>query len=249
MSTIEPLRQGQEVFLKRPIQIYAKVLGPADGDLGLPPEQLRYAVELLPVEQYYLAEDLELAQWLQPKKSRHDDMSPESIEQLAQFNEVVPNLSADDPFFDLAQEINQRIARRAYERYESREFAHGHDADDWLAAESEIVLNVPADIAETEAHLTIRAGVPGFSERDVEVRVAPRSVCITGNRQTLSEHTVETSAGSTRAANRIFRVLDLPCEIDPVRVDASLGDGRLEVKLAKVGVRSRVPIRAKAASA
>ena len=59
MSNIEPLKEGQEVFLKRPGQIYAKVIRPLQEDLGLPPEQVRHAVQILPLEQFYQAGDLE----------------------------------------------------------------------------------------------------------------------------------------------------------------------------------------------
>ena len=89
-------------------------------------------------------------------------------------------LIVGDPFFERAQEINELIARRAYEFFESWGFAHGYDHEDWLKAMAEILLNVPVDITETETELTIRADVPGFSEQNLEVRVAPRSVCITG---------------------------------------------------------------------
>src|ERR1700730_7919117 len=76
-------------------------------------------------------------------------------------------LSAGDPFFERAQKINELIACRAHELFESRGFAHGHDCEDWLTAMSEILLNVPVDITETETGLTIRADVPGFSEQDL----------------------------------------------------------------------------------
>jgi len=175
-------------------------------------------------------------------------MSEETATQVVRASEIL-NLSAGDPFFDLAEEINNLIARRAYELYEYRGFAHGHDAEDWLHAVSEILLNVPADITETETQLTIRADVPGFSEKDLEVRVAPRSVCITGKRQEVSEQTEEKSVYSERRSNRIFRVLDLPSEIDPHNVDATVSDGILEVKLLKVGLGKKVAVRAKAASA
>jgi HSP20 family protein len=248
MWNIEPLKAGQEVFLRRPEQIYAKVIGPLECDLGLPEEQVRYAVQLLPLEQYYLAQDLELANWPRPEISRPADANPEPVEDLADFSETGPNLPAGNPFLDLAEEIESLIASRAYQLYEQRGFVHGHDAEDWLQAESEILLNVAADATETATQLAISAQVPGFSENDLEVRVAPRSVCITGARQGRSESTEE-FGHSGRRANRIFRVLDLPSEIDPVRVTASLGDGILEVKLLKVGVRNVVPVRAKSASA
>src|ERR1035437_6224331 len=105
-------------------------------------------------------------------------MSQETATQIARVPEIL-NLSAGHPFFDLAQEIDGLIARRAYELYESRGSVHGHDAEDWFHSVSEILLNVFADITGTEIELTIRADVPGFSEKDLGIRVEPRSVCIT----------------------------------------------------------------------
>jgi HSP20 family protein len=249
MTNIEPLKVGHEVFLRRPIQIYAKVIGRDEGDLGLPEERVRYAVQLLPLEQYYMPEDLEPSQRPQPAELRVDSVTPESVEEPAPLNERAPSLSSGDPFFDLAQEISNVIASRAYELYEARGIAHGHDGDDWLQAESEILLNVPVDIAETETQLTIHAEVPGFCENDLEVRVVPHSVCITGERRQAPEQMESKCGGAERRPNRIFCVVDLPSEIDPVRVDASVGGGLLEVKFAKADLRKVVPVRAKAASA
>jgi len=183
MSIIEPLQPGQEVFLKRPIQIYAKVIRPLQEDSGLPPEQVRYAVQILPIEQFYPANDLEPTQRPQLEKPPLASVTTEPDESATTLNELPQNISASDPFFDLTQEINGLIAARAYEFHERRDFAHGHDAEDWLRAESEIFLYVPADITETESELIVYAAVPGFNEKDVEVRVAQHSVCITGERR------------------------------------------------------------------
>jgi HSP20 family molecular chaperone IbpA len=43
--------------------------------------------------------------------------------------------------------------------------------------------------------------------------------------------------------------LDLPSEIDPDRVDATVGNGILEIKLLKVGLGRKVPVLGKAAFA
>jgi hypothetical protein len=37
-----------------------------------------------------------------------------------------------------AAEISARIAVRAYQRFADRGFQHGHDVEDWLAAEAEL---------------------------------------------------------------------------------------------------------------
>jgi len=159
--------------------------------------------------------------------------------------EFAPN----DPFFELASEIENQIARRAYELFESRGSAHGCDHDDWLRAQSEIVVNVPIDVSETEAELIVRADVPGLNENDVEVRVAPRALCIVGKRKMGPTREGEKSLYSERTSNQIFRALDLPSEIDPERTVATLGDGVLEIKLLKVGAGKRITVRARAATA
>lgn len=158
-------------------------------------------------------------------------------------------LSPGDAYFELAQEFNDLISRRAYELFELRGFEHGHDREDWLQAASEVLLDVPVNISETETGLTIRAEVPGFSEKDLEVRVAPRSVCITGKRQEVSEQTDEKVVYAERRSNQIFRAFELPSEIDPSQVGATVSDGVLEIKLLKVGLGKKVSVGVKAASA
>ena len=246
MPNIEPFFEGQEVFLKRPIQIYAKVIGAFEGDSGLPGGLLCYAVQLLPLEQIYLPEDLEPSCRPQPAQPQPEDVSPKEAEEFAPAAELEPSLSEGEPFLDLEQEINNLIAGRAYELYESRGSAHGDDARDWYQAATEILLDVPVEISESETQFTIRAEVPGFNEKDLEVRVVPRSVCITGKYQGGSER----RAGFYEPRpNRIFQVLDLPSEIDPSSVEALVSRGLLEINLGKVGFRKVVPVRAKAASA
>jgi len=159
------------------------------------------------------------------------------------------NVAPADPFVELAQEIEGLISSRAFELFAARGGNHGSDLQDWLVAQSEILVNVPLDLTETETELTIRADVPGLSENDLEVRVAPRAICITGQRPVASNEPGEQAVYSERRANRIFRTLDLPSEVDPDRAAASLANGVLEVKLFKVGTGKKIPIRARAASA
>lgn len=158
-------------------------------------------------------------------------------------------LAAGDPFFEPLQKINELITNRAYELFESSGFTHGHDREHWIRAESEVLLTVPVDITETENQLTVRAEIAGFTEKDIEVRVVPRSLCITGKRLETWEQKEGNTVYSERRASQIFRVLDLPSQVDPDRVNARLGDGVLEISLAKVGMGKKIPVLAKAASA
>ena len=157
--------------------------------------------------------------------------------------------SVGDPFFERMQEINDLIARRAYELFASRGFTDGHHFEDWHRAESEILRPIPLEVTETETELAVRAEVPGFDEKDLEVRVEPRRLIIAGKRQEASEKMKGKIVYTERHTNQIFRVLDLPTSIDPSDVKATLSDGVLEVMLSKVRGGKKIPVLTKAASA
>ncbi len=51
------------------------------------------------------------------------------------------NLS-DDIATPVTEDLHVRIRQRAYELYESRERQDGHELDDWLQAESEVMQEI-----------------------------------------------------------------------------------------------------------
>ena len=158
-------------------------------------------------------------------------------------------LNPGDAFYELSQEFRDLISRRAYELFELRGSVHGYDGEDWLQAKSEILVNVPVDITETDTGLTIHAAVPGFTEKDLEVRVSPRSLCITGKHQETSERTDEKAVIAERSSSQIFRAFELPAEVDPDTVNATVNNGVLEIDLLKVALGKKVPVLSKVAIA
>lgn len=154
-----------------------------------------------------------------------------------------------DAFYELSQRFRDLISRRAYELFELRGSADGYDREDWLQAETEILQSVPVEVTESESAVTVSAEVPGFTEKDLEVRVAPRAVCISGARQEVSREKDESGSPVEQRSSQIFRALELPCEIDPSRVGAIVSNGILELSLLKVGVGKKIPVSGKAASA
>jgi hypothetical protein len=114
MSNTEPLKKGQEVFLKRPVSIYAQVIGPREGDFGLPAEQVSYAVQILPLKQYYLPDDLEPADQPQPKQARLESMSTEWVAELAHFNEIAGRWLANQSDTVLAKEVSESLVKLGF---------------------------------------------------------------------------------------------------------------------------------------
>jgi len=148
------------------------------------------------------------------------------------------------------QELRHAIARRAYDMFASRGFTHGHDLRDWLVAETELVRPISIEMSETETDLTVKAGLPGFDEKDIDVQVEPRRLFIAGDREQKSE---QAQTDKTRIvysewkSNRIYRTIDLPAEVDPENVKASLSNGVLEITMPKRETSKKVTIEAKAA--
>jgi HSP20 family molecular chaperone IbpA len=157
-------------------------------------------------------------------------------------------LFVDDPFFDRVQEINDLIVRRAYELFEFGGRAHGSDREQWLRAESEILHPLLLEITETETEIGVRAEVPGFGARHLEIGVTPRRLFILGERQGALKRSEGKTVRSEQPRNLILGTLELPTKVDPDRVRATVDDGLLEVTLPKVQV-AKISMLAKAASA
>ena len=91
------------------------------------------------------------------------------------------------------RQISAAIARRAYELFEARGSEHGHDCEDWFRAESELLTPIPATVVDTDGGFTVRAELPGFTGKDVEVLAEPRRLIIRARKQ----ETVGTREGRT----------------------------------------------------
>ena len=111
------------------------------------------------------------------------------------------------------------------------------------------MLDAPVEVSETESGFTILADVPGCSENDLEVRVSPTSLCISGSRPQPAEQREEKIVYTERPSNLIFRLLTLPSEINTEKVFASVANGVLQVQLLKAGFGKKVPVLAKAVGA
>ena len=117
------------------------------------------------------------------------------------------------------------IARRAFEIFQGNGGHSGNALDDWFRAEAELFHPTPVELAESDNVLTLKAGVPGFTEKDLRISIEPGRVTITGKR----------AVNSTRV-NEIFRIIDLPKRVDPEShgIAATCNKGMLTITLPEV---------------
>lgn len=148
--------------------------------------------------------------------------------------------------FDRMQKIQDSIAHRAFELFAGNGQTFGHDLEDWFKAEKELLHPVHINISETDGVLQVKAEVPGFTEKELEVSVEPRRLTITGKRETKEERKEGKTVYSEHCANQILRVVDLPAEVDTAKVIATLKDGVLDFTLPKAAPAKKVPVETKA---
>jgi len=130
-------------------------------------------------------------------------------------------------------QIYDVIARRAFDIFESRGRSPGHELEDWVRAESELLRPVPLNVAESDGEYIVRAEVPGFGDKDIEVIVEPLYLAISGKRETKKDEQNGKIIRCESRGDRIFRVLDLPPSVDTSKVSTTLRDGILMVDLPK----------------
>lgn len=142
------------------------------------------------------------------------------------------------------QDTFNAIARRAFEIFERKGSRGGHDWENWFQAESELFHPTHVELAEAEDALTLRAEVPGFSKKDLHVSLEPRRVTITGKRETREQKKKKRTIYTEQCSNEIFRVVDLPKEVDPAArgVKATYDQGVLTITIPEAGgAKSRRP--------
>jgi HSP20 family protein len=174
-------------------------------------------------------------------------MSPQAATAMQPSKAPVPvQQSATRDVFDRIQQTYDSIARRAFEIFDNKGRWLGHELEDWFRAESELLHPVHLEIAESDDNLTVRAEVPGFNTKELEINVEPCKLTISGKHEAKDEGKKGKTIYSERCAEEILRVVDLPAEVDCSKVNAVLKDGILNIELPKVAHAKAVRIEPKA---
>lgn len=170
---------------------------------------------------------------------------PESLMPSGQHPES-PVIVEAERLLNRMREVSEAIAKQAYDFFEQRGREFGRDLDDWLHAELELLRPVPIEITEGDGELKVRAEVPGFAAKDIEVSVEARRVIINGKLEKAEEQKPEPASSPEPQSNVIFRTLELPAEIDPAKATAILKDGVLNLSLPKAVAGEPVKVQVKA---
>jgi len=163
---------------------------------------------------------------------------------------VSPRTLGPKDMFEQIERTYDSIARRAFEIFEGNGRICGRDLDNWFQTESELLHPLKVNMSETDGQLTLQAEVPGFTEKDLEIRVEPRRLTISGKRETSQEQKKGKMICEEHRSNEILRVIDLPADVKASNVTATLKNGMLELRMSKAATSSDAkPVRVAVKSA
>lgn len=89
------------------------------------------------------------------------------------------------------------------------------------------------DVSETEAHVVVRAEIPGVDPEKIDVSVTEESITISGEKEETEEREDESFYRSERRFGSFRRTIPLPASVDPDQVDAKFRNGVLRIEMAK----------------
>jgi hypothetical protein len=154
-------------------------------------------------------------------------------------NEPVPiQLRCISDLSGRGKEIHELIARRAYAIYEGRGHIPGHDVEDWLQAESEVVLPLCLGYMEENGDLRADIGIRKSELPQLQLCIEPFRLIVSGKRaeerpdQGCSEH-------SSEGPVQIFQAMDLPFQVEPAGAKATFANGLLEIRIPKAVKREK----------
>lgn len=175
-------------------------------------------------------------------------MSPQAATQPVKTTTAIAKPTDPEQLFAQMERMYDSVARRAFEIFEGNGRWTGHEMDDWLRAESEMFHPVHLEISETDDALNVKAEVPGFEAKELDIQVEGNRLTISGKHESKDETKKGKTIYCERCANQIYRSVTLPIDVESGKASATLKDGVLSVDLPKAPHAKSMHIEAKSAS-
>lgn len=161
--------------------------------------------------------------------------------------ETQPFFVETEKLLDKLAEITRETATRAYDFFVERGSRFGSHLEDWLRAESEVLLVAPVKITEADGNVNVMIAAPGFKPEEIEVSVRDNTLIVSGETEREEKKEDETTFYSEWKSNRFFRKLSLPTGVEPDSAEATLKDGVLKLVMKKKAETEASKVAVKAA--
>jgi len=135
-----------------------------------------------------------------------------------------------DSIFDEIEKMRDQIMQRAHDIFLRNGGAWGEDANNWLAAEQELVWKPAIELHEKDNEFFLEIAASGVDPKDLEIEVTPEDLLVKG--RVLHEHKEDKGTIHTCefASGSLFRSIHFPKKIDPEKVKAEFRNGMVHLR-------------------
>ncbi len=148
---------------------------------------------------------------------------------------------------DEIQDMEKRVAQRAYQIFLDRGEIHGFDLDDWMTAKQELTWTPAVEVWEKGSECVVRAALPGVNPEQIDMRITPEELLI----RAATHHAHEGKEGKVHlcefCSGELFRCVRFPKRVNPDRVNVEFSNGLLSLR-AEIAKEESQPMRLAAAS-
>ena len=138
----------------------------------------------------------------------------------------------------LMKSVHENIRARAFQH----QHGEGHELEDWLAAERDVLYSPPCILTETQDEIHLQAAVPRVDTKSLQVDVMPHSITIEGRMLKKKARRGEKIHLREFGREQLLRQLDLPARINPKYTKATLENGVLNITAKRAAMNLSVPI-------
>ena len=138
----------------------------------------------------------------------------------------------------LMTSVHEKIRARAFQQ----RHGEGHELEDWLAAERDVLYSPPCILTETQDEIHLQAVVPSVDAKSLQVDVMPHSITIEGRMLETKSRLGGRIHLREFGGEQLLRQLDVPARINPKYAKATLENGVLNITAKKAAMVLSVPI-------
>lgn len=142
--------------------------------------------------------------------------------------------------FDEMAKRFQEVERRAFDLFEKRGREFGHELEDWLNAEHEVLGWPAGELAEKDGSYEMRISLPGFEAKEVEVTAAPNEIVVHAATKEEKKEEKANVLWTEFGSNDVYRRFEVPNSINVDKVTANLENGLLRIKAPEITKRKQV---------
>jgi len=136
-------------------------------------------------------------------------------------------------FAEIARRFDA-IKQRAFDLFERRGSRPGHDLEDWLAAEHQLLASPASELSENDGVYQMRVALPGFTPQEIEVTATPSEIVMhafhKNGKTTEENHVLWTEFGATD----VYRSFVVTNPINVDKVTASIDNGLLRINAPEI---------------